>query len=545
MQFSALNEGNASRLDCSSVRHTSGDASLFSSEAEESEALKLYQRAIATHHSGDASEAKQLYNQLLQTKFVSSAPESVEEENMHLGKESQLKYVAYKNLASLAAEQTDHKTALEYYIKALQLDSSDALLWYHTGVTGMEYGNLILARHAFNQGLSRNQLHWPCLDKLCTVLYTLGDDSSCLEMSVKGLERDTGFLTGLVFVHKLYEESSYLLQWEKNPKKYLQWLSLSVDPADIEEVNEKVKNLGRNRDRLVEEQQQPVEQLKLKLQQPTWENFGCSVLELYDKVTKCEGQLWFSEQVDTSQAIPSKQVDLCASPLTPNSINLSMLRASPLVLSQASDGEASDQARKVAKRKMPPLMDEFELAPKRRSTRVKSNMRKKEEETVNYSERLQWFVPPKLKPPNHLDEAASPRHPSLIAARLDAASGSNISGISIHWNEMEKVQEFVLKCKHNSGIIDILYRFAAELGDPKRSKTKWSTALVKVFLRVYVALRKHIKLPVTPKDEPDQEAVEKAHFVLCACELQLDSHKGSKPHNSDSECLLRCRSHIL
>lgn len=88
------------------------------------------------------------------------------------------------------------------------------------------------------------------------------------------------------------------------------------------------------------------------------------------------------------------------------------------MLSQPSDGDSSDQGRKGVKRKMPTLVDEFELAPKRRSTRVESlscavfetpldkqaislqvkpNMRKKEEETVNYSERLQRFVPPKLK----------------------------------------------------------------------------------------------------------------------------------------------------
>lgn len=39
---------------------------------QESEALKLHQRAIGAHHSGAVGEAEQLYKQLLQTRFVSS-----------------------------------------------------------------------------------------------------------------------------------------------------------------------------------------------------------------------------------------------------------------------------------------------------------------------------------------------------------------------------------------------------------------------------------------------------------------------------------------
>ncbi|XP_062500946.1 calcineurin-binding protein cabin-1-like [Corticium candelabrum] len=541
--FSALNEGISSHPSGyrRSVQSEERVLKPFSQEAEESEALKLYQRAISAHHAGDESEADGLYRQLLQTRFVALAPESLDEENLHMSKECQLKYVAYKNLATLTAKQGNYKTALEYYMKALQLDSSDASLWYHTGVAGMEYGNLVLARHALNQGLHLNQLHWLCLHKLCTVLYTLGDDSACLEMSVEGLERDAAFTQGLVFVHKLYEESSYLLQWKRNPRRYMKWLSLSVDSTDVEEVSEEVKRLGKNRDRLVEQEKQSVEQLKLKLQQPTWESFGCSVLQLYNRVKKSEGKLWFSEPVDVSQAVPLQQPDICASPLTPTAINFALFRASPLGLSQTSDGDSCDQGKKGQKRKISTLTEDFDLAPKRRSTRVKTNMRKKEEETVNYSERLQWFVPPKLKPPTHVDDSLSQRlSSSLSSSRLDlVSSGSAISGISIHWNEMENVQESLSKCKQNSGVIDLLYRFAAELGDPKRSKTKWSNALVSVFLQVYVALRKHIMLPFSPGDEPEEESVEKSHFVLCACELQLDSHKGSKPHDSDSNCLLR------
>lgn len=40
----------------------------------------------------------------------------------------------------------------------------------------------------------------------------------------------------------------------------------------------------------------------------------------------------FSEPVDTTQAIVSQQLDLCASPLTPSAINLSVLRGGAVAL---------------------------------------------------------------------------------------------------------------------------------------------------------------------------------------------------------------------
>ena len=50
-------------------------------------------------------------------------------------------------------------------------------MWYKIGQVAMRLVKIPLARHAFEEGLHCNPDHWPCLDNLITVLYTLSDYS--------------------------------------------------------------------------------------------------------------------------------------------------------------------------------------------------------------------------------------------------------------------------------------------------------------------------------------------------------------------------------
>lgn len=61
------------------------------------------------------------------------------------------------------------------------LDSTDVNLWYKIGHVALRLIRVPLARHAFEEGLRCNPDHWPCLDNLITVLYTLSDYTSELD----------------------------------------------------------------------------------------------------------------------------------------------------------------------------------------------------------------------------------------------------------------------------------------------------------------------------------------------------------------------------
>ena len=48
-------------------------------------------------------------------------------------------------------------------------------MWYKIGQVAVRLMRIPLARHAFEEGLNCNPDHWPCLDNLITILYTLSD----------------------------------------------------------------------------------------------------------------------------------------------------------------------------------------------------------------------------------------------------------------------------------------------------------------------------------------------------------------------------------
>ncbi|XP_042300742.1 calcineurin-binding protein cabin-1-like [Sceloporus undulatus] len=89
-----------------------------------------------------------------------------------------LKYSTYKNLAQLSAQRDDVETAMHFYLQAVTLDATDVNLWYKIGLAALRLTRLPLARHAFEEGLTCNADHWPCLDNVITVLYALSDYTS-------------------------------------------------------------------------------------------------------------------------------------------------------------------------------------------------------------------------------------------------------------------------------------------------------------------------------------------------------------------------------
>lgn len=60
-------------------------------------------------------------------------------------------------------------------LQAVMLDSTDVNMWFKIGLLAVRLLRIPLARHAFEEGLQCNPDHWPCLDNLITILYTLTD----------------------------------------------------------------------------------------------------------------------------------------------------------------------------------------------------------------------------------------------------------------------------------------------------------------------------------------------------------------------------------
>lgn len=88
-------------------------------------------------------------------------------------------------------------TRMRPCLQAVMLDSTDVNLWYKIGHVALRLIRVPLARHAFEEGLRCNPDHWPCLDNLITVLYTLSDYTSewgVTEFSREHFRREGGLV---------------------------------------------------------------------------------------------------------------------------------------------------------------------------------------------------------------------------------------------------------------------------------------------------------------------------------------------------------------
>nr|XP_054757189.1 calcineurin-binding protein cabin-1-like [Lytechinus pictus] len=180
-------------------------------EAQEEEAFSLYKKALEFQRSGNVEKAQDIYNELLQTRFLSKVKVSQDERRGTVTNTGiTLKYSSYKNLGNLALGKDDLNTAMENYLEAVNLDSTDVTLWYRIGTVAVKLSQLALARVAFEQGLKCSKLHWPCLDFLCTILYAINDYVTCLYYIAQALERDKRYTKGLALRDQIYSEQPCL-----------------------------------------------------------------------------------------------------------------------------------------------------------------------------------------------------------------------------------------------------------------------------------------------------------------------------------------------
>ncbi|XP_058246741.1 calcineurin-binding protein cabin-1 isoform X3 [Hemibagrus wyckioides] len=258
-------------------------------EAQEAEAFALYHRALDLQKHDKFEESAKAYHELLKTPLLKEAVASEDEKVGLKHPGLMLKYSTYKNLASLAVLRDDLDTATDFYVEAVMLDSTDVNMWYKLGQVALRRVSIPLARHAFEVGLRCNPDHWPCLDSLITVLYTLSDYSCCLYYICKALEKDIGYTKGWVLKEKIFEEQPCL---RRDSMKLFSKLDMTMhcSEADEEEAHSIVEEaLELRRQRQAKLARPPLQDLQLvePIKRFTWKNVGESFLAMYKHQNEC------------------------------------------------------------------------------------------------------------------------------------------------------------------------------------------------------------------------------------------------------------------
>lgn len=253
-------------------------------QAKENESLDLYNKALELQQKGDNRKAEEAYKMLLATSLIAEAPPPGEEGLTQPGQV--LKYSAYKNLAVLAEARGDVNSATDCYLEAVQLDDSDVTVWFHVGEVAMKSFDLCLARQAFEQGLQCNPKHWPCMDALCTVLYSIGDYVACLHLIAKALERDEEYLKGLALRDKIFAEEAYHKRDFQNFRSlFTSTLAVDIDKEKSAQFVSEALTLREERFKLAKLPELPPVIPMKQLVLPTWSCLGECFIAIYDCLT--------------------------------------------------------------------------------------------------------------------------------------------------------------------------------------------------------------------------------------------------------------------
>uniref|UniRef100_A0A2K5L713 Calcineurin binding protein 1 n=1 Tax=Cercocebus atys TaxID=9531 RepID=A0A2K5L713_CERAT len=484
-------------------------------EAQEAEAFALYHKALDLQKHDRFEESAKAYHELLEARLLREAVSSGDEKEGLKHPGLILKYSTYKNLAQLAAQREDLETAMEFYLEAVMLDSTDVNLWYKIGHVALRLIRIPLARHAFEEGLRCNPDHWPCLDNLITVLYTLSDYTTCLYFICKALEKDCRYSKGLVLKEKIFEEQPCLRK----------------------------------------------DSLRMFLK--CWKCLGESLLAMYNHLTTCEPprpslgkRIDLSDYQDPSQPLASSVVVTPVNVIQPSTVSTSpaVAVAEPVVYTSVAttsfplhspglletgapmgDISGGDKSKKGVKRKK--ISEESGETAKRRSARVR-NTKCKKEEKVDFQELLMKFLPSRLRKldPEEEDdsfnnyevqsEAKLESFPSIGPHRLSFDSATFME------SEKQDVHEFLLENLTNGGILELMMRYLKGMGH--KFLLRWPPGLAEVVLSVYHSWRRHSTSLPNPllRDCSNKHIKDMMLMSLSCMELQLDQWLLTKGRSS-------------
>uniref|UniRef100_A0A4W5LMH2 Calcineurin-binding protein cabin-1 n=1 Tax=Hucho hucho TaxID=62062 RepID=A0A4W5LMH2_9TELE len=504
-------------------------------EAQEAEAFALYHKALDLQKHDKFEESAKAYHELLKTPLLKEAMPSDDQKVGLKHPGLMLKYSTFKNLASLAALRDDLETAMEFYLEAVMLDSTDVNMWYKIGQVAVRLLRIPLARHAFEEGLQCNPDHWPCLDNLITVLYTLSD-YSCLNFICKALEKDHCYTKGLVLKEKIFEEQPCLKRdsMQMFLKCDMSIHYVEVDEEETQAIVEEAMDLRRRRQALSAREPKP----DLVLVQPircfSWKNVGESLLAMYRHQTTCEPpRPSLGRRIDLSQyRDPNCLQALPPEPCPPVSDIQTIPSSSPS--SSLPPLPVPEPSKKAPKRRR--TMEDSGDTAKRRSARVR-NTKCKKEEKIDFQELLFKYLPSRLKKfdledddesLSNLEAQCEVKQDSQL---LHGNSGMLLDSIEYMESEQEDVHNFLINNMSNGGILELMMCYLKAVG--QKFMEEWPRGLTAGVLEVYHSWRKHSSGLPNPllRDCSNQHIREMFLMSLSCMELQLEQWSHSKGKN--------------
>ncbi|XP_041982618.1 calcineurin-binding protein cabin-1-like [Aricia agestis] len=532
-----------------------------SKEALEQIAFQQYAKALDLQRKGSLSDATQLLKDLLDTELLYDVKKPAPGEKAS-GPLFNLKYLCYKNLASMLNSGGKLDEAIEAYSAASELDDTDVSLWHRFGQVCMQAKRYEMALYAFQRGVERNPRHWPCLDKIVTLLLALDYNEQCIATIHETLKLDPGYLRGLVYRRHIYTIYKHMREYMEYLNPIYKWKEDDV-PIDEERAKVLLKEAEVINDAYVEQQEAekfvymvPNVTLKKPISRLTWESVGDSLVHMHHYMTEhCFSHACFIE-IKFEKEDPVVEMEVCeekenevvekteevvadtekvtepASEVENNEVSDKEKAVTDtekvesdveMVTSEA--GSETTQATKTRKNPVRrrgsdlSFLQQWEWCTKRRSARKKTTSQK----DYNIYDTLRAMVPVGLVPENHQEEKVQGKELSFdldIDKMYEESAENRDEEYFGTESEQNDVKEFIKKYTENrKDIIDLLNDYLSILAC--KWKKKWPSGLAKIFIEANTCYSTHIDIPAFVNDN-NQELLHYVRVNLLVEELLVN-----------------------
>uniref|UniRef100_A0A182NFP7 Calcineurin-binding protein cabin-1 MEF2-binding domain-containing protein n=1 Tax=Anopheles dirus TaxID=7168 RepID=A0A182NFP7_9DIPT len=137
---------------------------IVTKEAEETIAISEYVRALQMKKENKQQDALELLLELLDTQVINDVAPTQTDSKLFA-----VKYNCYRNIGLIYEEQNKEHLAIEFLMKAMDLDETDVYTMSRLARMALQSGHLQISKMYFEKCLKRNPNHWPSMEGLLRV----------------------------------------------------------------------------------------------------------------------------------------------------------------------------------------------------------------------------------------------------------------------------------------------------------------------------------------------------------------------------------------
>lgn len=516
----------------------SGSEEEVTQEALQQIALQQYGKALDLQRKGNIADATQLLKDLLDTELLYDVKKPEDGEKIS-GPLYNLKYLCYKNLASMLNTAGEVEAAIEAYIAASELDDNDITLWYRLGLVCMQGKHYEMALHAFQKGVERNPRHWPCLDKIIVLLLGLNYKEQCIAAIHEALQLDPDYLRGIVYRRHIYNLHRHMRQYMVEINPIYKWNEDENETIDEERAQKLLKEAEDVYESFIEQQKADtfthmVPNLKLKkpISKFSWASVGDSLVHMHEYMTEqCFSHACFIEIMYENESKEEEKMEVCED-LNGSSTEDNKNENADNKESATENGDLSDKEKNATDNEK--VESDIEMTPaetasenvldnkvqkktsvRRRESAVsnlepwewcnkrKSSRKKPAKDTTIY-DTLRKMVPIALVPEHIQNNENRDKEVSLDTADLEklfdeTEKRTKEDDYFNTENEQKDVKQFINKyIENHRDIIDMLKDYLSILA--KKWQLKWPEELLKVYIKANKCYSNHIDIPACTDD---------------------------------------------